>query len=371
MSRVAVLYNVDFEERREDADAGFLARADVASAAAAVCESLRAARHEAHLVPIDGDLQRARDVLEELAPDCAFNLCESLAGDARLESAVPILLEWMGLPYTGSPPDALCAALYKDRVKERLARAGVPTPPSCVMRSGGDRFELAFPVIVKPTREDGSVGIDAESVVHDEPTLRERVAERVARHAQPVLVERFVDGRELNVALFGFPNARVLPLQEIDFEALPAGAPRIVTYDAKWRAGSADDLGTRPVLHTGDRTASLPSAVAARVRRVAALAFAAVGVRDYGRVDVRLDASGAPHVVDVNPNCDLSPAAGLARAASAVGLDHTALVRLLVRYALKRRGSVTARPERPAPLPRPSSTPDPGASAPRSRAERG
>jgi D-alanine-D-alanine ligase len=82
---------------------------------------------------------------------------------------------------------------------------------------------------------------------------------------------------------------------------------------------------------------TIPPAIAARVRRVAASAFTAIGVRDYGRVDVRVDGDGKPWVVDVNPNCDLSPAAGLTRAASAVGLNHTALVRLLVRYALKRR----------------------------------
>jgi D-alanine-D-alanine ligase len=366
MSRVAVLYNVDFEERRPSADAGFLARADVASAVAAVAESLRAARHEALLVPVDGDLQRTRETLAALGPDCALNLVESLAGDARLETAVPVLLEWMGLPYTGSPPEAISAALHKDRVKERLARAGVPTPPACVMCGPDDPFDLDFPVIVKPVREDGSLGIDARSVVHDERALRERVAERVERHAQPCLVERFVEGRELNVALFGHPTARVLPLQEIDFGALPEGAPRVVTYDAKWRAGSADDLGTRPVLLVKGAENALPPGVAARVRRVAAAAFAAVGVRDYGRVDVRVDASGAPHVVDVNPNCDLSPAAGLARAASAVGLDHTALVRLLVRYALARR--VTS--ARPSPLPRRPSTRGDGASAPRPRADR-
>ncbi len=337
MARVAVLYNVDFEERSADADAGFSARADVATVATAVVAALREAKHEPHLVPVDGDLQRLRERLNELDVDCAFNLCESLAGDARLESAVPILLEWMRIPYTGSPPEALCAALYKDRVKERLARAGVPTPAACVMRSADDAFSLSFPVIVKPTREDGSVGIEASSVVRDERALRERVALMVERFAQPCLVERFVDGRELNVALFGFPNARVLPLQEIDFSALPPGAPRIVTYDAKWSTGSTDDLGTRPVIMP-----TLPSAVAARVRRVAVAAFAAVGVRDYGRVDVRLDSSGMPHVVDVNPNCDLSPNAGLTRAASAVGLSHTALVRLLVRYALKRRVPVEA-----------------------------
>jgi D-alanine-D-alanine ligase len=331
--RVAVLHNTDYEGRSSDADVGLEARADVASVAKATCEALRDGKHDPVLVPVDGDLQRLRETLALMAPDCAFNLCESLAGDARLESAVPLLLELMRIPYTGSPPEALSTALYKDRVKERLEAAGVSTPEACVMRSASDSFSLRFPVIVKPSREDGSVGIDARSVVHDERTLRERVDEMATKLAQPCLVERYIEGRELNVALFGYPTARVLPLQEIDFTALPDGAPRIVTYAAKWAAGSTDDIGTRPFLLT---PRDLPASVAARVRRVASAAFTAVGVRDYGRVDARVDARGVPWVVDVNPNCDLSPAAGLVRAASAVGIGHTALVRLLVRYALKR-----------------------------------
>src|SRR5207248_3404155 len=113
--------------------------------------------------------------------------------------------------------------------------------------------------------------------------------------------------------------------------------PAIVSYEAKWNEGSPDDLGTRPVLHP-----QLPNNVAARVRKVAVEAFRAVGMRDYGRVDVRLAASGVPFVVDVNPNCDLSRHAGMARAAAAVGMDYPALAKLLVRYAL-RRGREAAR----------------------------
>jgi D-alanine-D-alanine ligase len=202
----------------------------------------------------------------------------------------------------------------------------------------------AFPLIVKPVREDGSVGISSRSVVHNEEDLRARVGEIVASFRQPCLVEQFVEGRELNVALFGYPAARVLPLSEIDFSALPAGSPPIVSYEAKWNEGSLEDLGTRPVLHP-----VLPPAVAARVRRVAVEAFRAIGMRDYGRVDVRLAANGIPYVIDVNPNCDLSPHAGMARAAAAVGMDYRALVKLLVRYALRRkRASVeTARVRSP------------------------
>ena len=329
--RVAVLFNVDYEESSPEGDPGYAARADVGLVARSIARELSDGAHEAHLVPVDGDLPALRERLNELEPDCAFNLCESLAGDTRLESAVPLILELLGVPFTGSPPDALRYALYKDRVKKRLAAAGVPTPNACVMTGPDDPCALPFPLIVKPVREDGSVGISSKSVVTNDADLRARVAQITRAFRQPCLVEEFIDGRELNVALFGYPAARVLPLSEIDFSALPRHLPAIVSYEAKWKAGSADDLGTRPVLHP-----QLPNAVAARVRKVAVEAFRAVGMRDYGRVDVRLAKSGVPYVVDVNPNCDLSRDAGMARAAAAVGIDYAALVKLLVRYALRR-----------------------------------
>jgi D-alanine-D-alanine ligase len=330
--RVAVLFNVDYEDSSPDGDPGYAARADVGQVAQAIARELDDGQHVVHLVPVDGDLAELRERLAAIDPDCAFNLCESLAGDTRLESAVPLILELLGIPFTGSPPEALRHALYKDRVKRRLEAAGVPTPRACVMASPSDPCPLDFPLIVKPVREDGSVGISSKSVVRTEEELRAVVGDLVTKLRQPCLVEQFVPGRELNVALFGYPAARVLPLSEIDFTGLPEGTPPIVSYDAKWSEGSPEDVGTRPVLHP-----VLPPATAARVRRVAAEAFRAIGVRDYGRVDVRLAPNGVPYVIDVNPNCDLSQHAGMARAAAAVGMDYSALVKLLVRYALRRR----------------------------------
>lgn len=333
-TRVAVLYNVDFGEASLADDPGQAARADVAHVAADVAEALADESHDVVLVPVAADLCDMRDRLVELGADCVFNLCESVARDARLESAVALVLDLMGVAYTGSSPEALSRALYKDRMKSVLASAGIPTPASCVMSRPADPCAVPFPAIVKPVREDGSAGIAAASVVTCEAELHARVEHVVAAFGQPCIVEEFIAGRELNVALVGHPTARVLPLSEIDFGELPAGVPRIVSYEAKWSPGSLADLGTRPVLHP-----ELPPAHAAKVRRAAQDAFRAVGLRDYGRVDVRLSADGVPFVIDVNPNCDLSPLAGLARAAAAVGIDYDALVRLIVRYALKRRRS--------------------------------
>ena len=330
--RIAVLYNVDYEDVRPEGDPGWAARAEVGLVATGVAMALAEPAYETHLIPVDGDFASLRAELAELQPDCAFNLCESLGGDARLESAVPVLLELLDIPFTGSPPEVLSFALRKDRVKQRLEAAGIPTPGGRVLTRPEDPCDLAFPVIVKPVREDGSVGISGASVAHDSAQLRRAVEAVVTSLRQPCLVEQFIDGREFNVALLGHPTPRVLPLSEIDFGRLPGGSPRIVSYEAKWSSGSVEDLGTVPVLHP-----TLPNNVAARVRRVATEAFRAVGVRDYGRVDVRLADNGVPYVIDVNPNCDLSPHAGMARSAATVGIDYGSLARLLVRYALRRR----------------------------------
>ncbi|HTQ44975.1 MAG TPA: hypothetical protein VMI75_19580, partial [Polyangiaceae bacterium] len=237
-----MLHNVDFEDARPDFDPTWASRAEVAMVSTAVATALSSAGYEAHLVPVDGDLSSLRAHLAELEPDCAFNLCESLAGDARLESAVPLLLELLGIPFTGSPPEVLSFALRKDRVKQRLEAAGIPTPAARVMSRGDDPCDLPFPLIVKPVREDGSVGISNESVVRSREELARTVDAVSARLRQACLVEQFIDGREFNVAMLGHPTPRVLPLSEIDFTALPDGAPRIVSYDAKWSSGSVEDL---------------------------------------------------------------------------------------------------------------------------------
>jgi D-alanine-D-alanine ligase len=330
--RIAVLYNIDYEDVQPEADPGWAARAEVGHVAQGVAAALGEAGCDTHLITVDGDLANLRTCLAELEPDCAFNLCESLAGDARLESAVPVLLELLGIPFTGSPPEVLSFALRKDRVKQRLEAGGIPTPPGQVMARPHDRCHLPFPLIVKPVREDGSVGISHGSVVREPCELVHAVDAVLTSLRQPCLVEQYIEGREFSVALLGHPTPRVLPLSEIDFGALPVDVPRIVSYDAKWSSGSVDDLGTVPVLHP-----TLPNSVAARVRRAAADAFRALGVRDYGRVDVRLSSAGVPYVIDVNPNCDLSPQAGMAHAAAAVGIDYPSFVGLLVRYALRRR----------------------------------
>ncbi len=342
--RLAVLFNRDYD--REDAeradDPGLEARADVARVADDVVAALASRPAATVRAVAAGDDLRFVDELRAERPDVVVNLCESLWGDARGEPAIPQLLDAAGLAYTGNTGLALSLALHKEKAKDVLRARGVPTPEAALLRDEGDlaAADVPFPAIVKPAREDASIGIDGASVVRDRKALAKQAKKLFRALGQELLVERYVEGREVNAAILG---GAVLPLGEIDFAAMPKGLPKIVTYAAKWRPGSPEDLGTRPRPCTIDDPRTL-----ARIEEVARAAFEALGLRDYGRVDLRVDDAGEPFVIDVNPNCDLARDAGFARAAARAGLSYEALVGRLVELARERHASPRAGKGRPA-----------------------
>ena len=157
------------------------------------------------------------------------------------------------------------------------------------------------------------------------------------------LAEEFVDGRELYVGIIGNDAPRALPIVEIDFSGLPAGAPHVLGTRAKFDVGSPEYRGTRAVV------ARLPEALRARVTEMALAAYRALGVRDYGRVNLRLTGDGEAYVIEVNASCYLEQKCELALAARAAGLDYTALVNHIARLAVERFGR-RAEPRVAAPI---------------------
>ncbi|HET6411523.1 MAG TPA: ATP-grasp domain-containing protein [Anaeromyxobacter sp.] len=307
------------------------ARVDVLRVVDAVRSALSSAGHTVGVCAIGTDFMGALHRIQKEAPDVVFNLCESLSGDARGEAVVAGVLEQLGVTFTGSPALALGLALHKDKAKALLRGSLVPTPDWQFFPEGAPAIAGCpdYPVIVKPAREDASVGISFGSVANDPESLREAV-HRVWRMHQPALVERFVEGRELCVSLLGNAPRTLLPLREISFGPSFAGRPRIVSYLAKWDPGTPEFRDTKSV------RCDLPPETESRVVECARRAFEVLGCRDYGRVDVRLDGDGTPYVIDVNPNCDLHPEAGFARAAQAAGFDYPSLVAMLLENALER-----------------------------------
>lgn len=260
--------------------------------------------------------------------DLAFNLCEGIDGVAAAEPAVVSVLELLGIAYTGSSSWTTALCLRKPTVNALLGGLGLPVPRWGVAPRGGAVPAVGFPAICKPAAEDASIGVEQRSVVKSSRALAGRV-EAMHERWDEVLVQRYVDGREINVGILG---DTVLPVAELDFGAMPAGLWRIVTYTSKWDTGSAEDVGAAPVC-----PAALDAGQLAEVKRVALAAWRAVGGEGYGRVDMRIDGDGKPWILEVNANPDLAPDAGLARMAGVAGLDYAALVHAVCSAALERR----------------------------------
>jgi D-alanine-D-alanine ligase len=267
--------------------------------------------------------------------DLVFNLAEGFGDDLRAEPNVAGFIELLGVPYTGSPPGALEVARDKHLSKLVLEREGIATPRFLLFRNQDDQFSLDFPVIIKPVLEDASIGITSDSIVSDEDDLRVKVARILETYRQPVLVEEYVAGREMNAALIIGPDgAEVLPISEIVFN-LPEGAPRILGFEAKWLEESPFFQNTVPLC-----PAPLEPDLKERIEMLAKQACSALGVENYARVDFRIrDGDGEPFVIEVNPNPCINPSgSGFARAAAAAGLDYTTLIERIARSALDRFG---------------------------------
>jgi D-alanine-D-alanine ligase len=286
------------------------------------------------IVNVNSDTYRLIDYLRVEKPDIIFNLVECIENESLQEMNVAGLYDLLKIPYTGAGPLALGTALNKPRVKEILRYHGIRTPDYQVFRLE-DRIVLkegmTFPLIVKPSHEDGSVGISDLSIVYNAAELRKRVRAVHLEFQQPALVEQYVDGRELNVAILGALNPQVLPVSEIDFSGLPADMHRIVSYEAKWMHGTAAFAGTRGVC-----PAKLTARQEAEIRKSALAAFHLIGCRDYARVDFRLTPEGIPYVLEVNPNPDISATAGFARSARAAGYSYPDLVGEIVNSTTER-----------------------------------
>lgn len=277
------------------------------------------------------------DRLRRAHVDLVFNLCESIDGVAALEPAVISVLELLGIPHTGSSSWTTSLCLRKHVINGALERAGLPVPKFAVLKRGTPIPSVGFPAICKPAAEDASVGIEQRSVVRTAHALAERAGAMLERWDE-VLVQRFVEGREVNVGILG---DAVLPIAEIDFGNMPKGMWRIVTYRSKWEEGSDEDLGSAPRC-----PAQLPASVATQLRRIAVAAWRIAGGTGYGRVDMRIDERGRPWILEVNANPDIAPDAGLARMSRVAGIDYGSLIRRVCEIGLQRGRTVDTTAER-------------------------
>jgi D-alanine-D-alanine ligase len=251
-----------------------------------------------------------------------FNMAYGIQGECRY-THVPAMLEMAGIPYTGSSPMGHALALDKVITKQLIRDAGVPTPNFCVMRCGSAYAGgLRFPVVVKPRHESTSFGLQ---LVREPSQLSESVEAVVAQYQQDALVEEYIEGREICVALLGNEELDILPLIEQGFGEREM---RLITWEDKTHRAAAEPQKICP--------AQVSNTLAAILRDISIATFRACGCRDYARVDIRIDDSGQPYVLEINSMAALGMGASYVLAAKTAGLSFSTLVNRILDVAHRR-----------------------------------
>lgn len=297
-----------------------------------VAEALGKLGHDASLHVLDGSI-KGLHALARLDCDLIFNLAESFAGMDTADYCIAAYLELLQKPFTGAGSHGLLFAQDKGVAKKILEFHGIHTPVFARSFRGRLDFshDLQFPVIVKPAREDGSIGIEFNAVVSSIRELMERIDWLHTNFDSPVLIEEYVEGREMYVGVLGNDNPTALPVIELDLSKLPEGTPRIAGAEVKW------GKGTRAYRDTKSAVAEdLPEETASQLQTTAIAVYQALELRDYARIDMRLRPDGRVAVIEANPNPWLASKAEFAMAARKAGRTYTELIEEIVDMALAR-----------------------------------
>jgi D-alanine-D-alanine ligase len=336
--KIVVLYDRWEQPEDESASAGghptLVRTLDKKEVEEEVAEALAKLGHEPVLHVLDGSLKSLHAVAR-LDCDLVFNLTESFGGNDLADFCIAGYLELIGKRFTGAGAHGLMLAQDKALAKKIFAFHGIQTPVFAKVYRGRLDFShhLEFPVIVKPAREDGSIGIEFNAVVHSIRELMERIDTLHQNFDSPVLIEEYIEGREMYVGILGNQPPTPLPVVELDLSKLPEGRPRIASAEVKWGKGTRAYRDAKSVV-----AEDLPEETVAQLYQTALAAYQALDLRDYGRVDLRLQPDGRVAVIEVNPNPWLNSRAEFAMAARKTGRTYAETVGEIVELAMARYG---------------------------------
>jgi D-alanine-D-alanine ligase len=333
-ARVLVLFDTDGEppasqEYKKQVESTDEAEFDVARA-------LISKGHQVRLFGFRDNLDQLVAGLRAEPADVVFNLSERFRGQSALDYTVASVLEMLGLPFTGASSEGLILARDKALTKKVFAYEGIKIPRFMVCPRGSAvqrPSDLRYPLIVKPLDEDASVGIAQASVVRDDEALKDRVVFIHDRFKTDAIVEEFIAGRELYIGVMGGDPPVALPPIEMVFGNESTAEARIATFKAKWSVRYRESKGIQ-----NEIAVNLSPDVRQRLADVALRAYHAAGLRDYGRIDVRLAHDDAIYVVEANPNPYLAEGEDLAWAAEEGGHLYPEFIERIAEMAMLRGG---------------------------------
>ena len=314
--KITILYNTIDPQKETNHE--MLPEAGAVEEVTLLAKTLTDCGFDVDVFELDND---SKNLLANHPTDIFLNDTDGIGDDLKSEAKVPELLDNLGLAHTGSDAKSLILTTDKVKTKAIFTQLGLQTPK--------DHGNLKYPLIVKPTKEDSSVGININSVVNNYSELQKATKEVLDDFGEQVLVEEYIDGRELNIAVLGNGDkTRTLPISEIIFGEYYKDKPKVIDFEAKWAQDSQEYKQTNGVC-----PADLPVNVVEELSKQSIAIFHACGGRDYGRVDVRLDKNNVPYFLEINLNPDIRPDTGIFRSAKAAGYDYPGFIKELIMIA--------------------------------------
>ncbi|MFH0763169.1 MAG: ATP-grasp domain-containing protein [Candidatus Omnitrophota bacterium] len=330
--RVALTYNLKEEDSAKPAD--YFSECDSLDTVNSIISALRSRNHTVEA--LDTEYPQMISYFKKNRVDMVFNISEGKYGRFR-ESEVPVILDHLNIPYTGSDSVSMALAMNKALTKKILRAEGIPTPDFQLFVTGKERIDpaLKFPLIVKPNYEGSAKGISVSSVVNDEESLYNKVKEVLRVYKQSALAEEFIEGRELTVGILENVKTVILPILEIDFSACKESGEYFYSWRMKEYQGN-NKLGLTPRFYCPAR---LDRATEARIKEIALKTHYAVGCTDISRTDIRLSRDNRPYVLEINPLPGLNPReSNFPLMAYAAGMGYEDLIEAILASASRRRG---------------------------------
>jgi D-alanine-D-alanine ligase len=301
-----------------------------------VISGLRELGHEVQKLGLYDDLSPLRQAIQDFKPHIVFNLLDEFRGEAMLDQNVVSYLELVQVPYTGCNPRGLMLARDKALSKQILHYHRIRIPRFAVVPAGRKLkrkpARLDYPLIVKSQIEEASFGIAEASLVYNDEKLAERVEFMHAKVGTALILEQYIDGRELYVGVMGNKRLQVLPVWELEIRRLRPDAPKIATRRVKWNLKYQKRRGVKigPARNLPPELERLLVKATKRIYRLLQLS-------GYARIDFRLDAEERPYFLEANPNADIAYGDEFADAAEAAGIDYEPLIDRLLAIGLRRR----------------------------------
>lgn len=297
-----------------------------------VLAALRELGHTTEHLAIFDDLDLLQQKLQSFEPDVIFNLADQFKNNRSFDQNIVSFLAMRGVPFTGCGSTGLTLCKHKAISKKILSYHRIHTPEFVTIARGkrvARPARLKFPILVKPLKEEASLGISQASFVETDEQFKERVQFIHEKYDNDVIAEEYIEGRELYVSLMGNHRLQAFPIRELVFQEVPPDEPKIATYKAKWDEEYRKRWGLQNRFAEG-----LDAAVVARIEQVCKRIYHLLTIDGYARLDLRLNSRNEVHFIEANPNPMLAADEDFAQSAQKGGLSYPQLIERIIRLGL-------------------------------------